>query len=91
MSLFEAFAIFCGIGIHNAQMYDSACKMMAKQKARMPLKSGNPDAKLQSMCLSPKVALDCLSYHATASDPDTDALTKAPVPSSQVFNLDRWV
>ena len=38
-----------------------------------------------------KVALDCLSYHATASDPDTDALTKAPVPSSQVFNLDRWV
>ena len=27
MSLFEAFAIFCGIGIHNAQMYDSACKV----------------------------------------------------------------
>ena len=38
-----------------------------------------------------QVALDCLSYHATASDPDTDALTKAPVPSSQVFNLDRCV
>ena len=36
------------------------------------------------------MALDCLSYHATASDPDTDALTKAPVPSSQVFNLDRF-
>ena len=45
MSLFEAFAIFCGIGIHNAQMYDSACKMMAKQKVVIylyPL-SGNPD------------------------------------------------
>ena len=42
------------------------------------------------MMAKQKVALDCLSYHATASDPDTDALTKAPVPSSQVFNLDRW-
>ena len=45
MSLFEAFAIFCGIGIHNAQMYDSACKMMVKQKVVIclyPL-SDNPD------------------------------------------------
>jgi cGMP-specific 3',5'-cyclic phosphodiesterase len=44
--LFEAFAIFCGIGIHNTKMYEGACKLMAKQK----------------------VALDCLSYHAAASD-----------------------
>ena len=47
MSLFEAFAIFCGIGIHNAQMYDSACKMMAKQKVRLLLKSGNPDVRIR--------------------------------------------
>jgi len=46
IELFEAFAIFCGIGIHNTKMYEGACKLMAKQK----------------------VALDCLSYHASASD-----------------------
>nr|CAI5870150.1 unnamed protein product [Callosobruchus analis] len=33
VSLFEAFAIFCGLGIHNTQMYENACKLMAKQKA----------------------------------------------------------
>lgn len=32
MSIFEAFAIFCGLGIHNTQMYENACKLMAKQK-----------------------------------------------------------
>ena len=40
MSLFEAFAIFCGIGIHNAKMYDSACKMMAKQKVKQYIFQG---------------------------------------------------
>lgn len=32
VSIFEAFAIFCGLGIHNTQMYENACKLMAKQK-----------------------------------------------------------
>ncbi|KAH9644654.1 hypothetical protein HF086_011823, partial [Spodoptera exigua] len=32
ISIFEAFAIFCGLGIHNTQMYENACKLMAKQK-----------------------------------------------------------
>ena len=31
VSITEAFAIFCGIGIHNTKTYESACKMMAKQ------------------------------------------------------------
>lgn len=26
VSIFEAFAIFCGLGIHNTQMYENACK-----------------------------------------------------------------
>ncbi len=68
ISLFEAFAIFCGIGIHNTKMYENAIKMMAKQK----------------------VALDCLSYHATAADDDTDTLLKAVVPSAQNYNLYRY-
>lgn len=65
VSIFEAFAIFCGLGIHNTQMYESACKLMAKQK----------------------VALECLSYHATASNDDTLKLTSEPIPSAESYNL----
>jgi cGMP-specific 3',5'-cyclic phosphodiesterase len=65
VSLFKAFAIFCGLGIHNTQMYENACKLMAKQK----------------------VALECLSYHATASNDATDKLIKEEVPSAENYNL----
>ncbi|CAG9817476.1 unnamed protein product [Phaedon cochleariae] len=65
VSLFEAFAIFCGLGIHNTQMYENACKLMAKQK----------------------VALECLSYHATASNDATEKLLKEPIPSANIYNL----
>ena len=49
------------------QMYEGACKLMAKQK----------------------VALDCLSYHAAATDKDTDALVKVEVPEAQSVKLYR--
>ncbi|XP_049880537.1 cGMP-specific 3',5'-cyclic phosphodiesterase-like isoform X2 [Pectinophora gossypiella] len=65
ISIFEAFAIFCGLGIHNTQMYENACKLMAKQK----------------------VALECLSYHATASAEDTYKLSNDDIPSAETFNL----
>lgn len=65
VSLFEAFAIFCGLGIHNTQMYENACKLMAKQK----------------------VALECLSYHATASHDATEKLLQESIPSAETFNL----
>lgn len=65
VSLFEAFAIFCGLGIHNTQMYENACKLMAKQK----------------------VALECLSYHATASNDVTEKLQQERIPDAQVYNL----
>ncbi|KAM3960650.1 cGMP-specific 3',5'-cyclic phosphodiesterase [Aphomia sociella] len=65
VSIFEAFAIFCGLGIHNTQMYENACKLMAKQK----------------------VALECLSYHATASAEDTNKLSQDVIPSSETYNL----
>ena len=67
IALFEAFAIFCGIGIHNTKMYEGALKMMAKQK----------------------VALDCLSYHASASVEDTEDLAKASIPDAEKFSLYR--
>lgn len=69
IALFEAFAIFCGIGIHNTKMYEGAIKLMAKQK----------------------VALDCLSYHASASQADTDTLAKADIPSAAKYSLHRYV
>lgn len=65
VSIFEAFAIFCGLGIHNTQMYENACKLMAKQK----------------------VALECLSYHATASSDDTFRLSQDAIPSAEKYNL----
>lgn len=65
VSIFEAFAIFCGLGIHNTQMYESACKLMAKQK----------------------VALECLSYHATANNDDALRLVSDVIPSAQTYNL----
>uniref|UniRef100_A0A146L047 Phosphodiesterase n=1 Tax=Lygus hesperus TaxID=30085 RepID=A0A146L047_LYGHE len=65
VSIFEAFAIFCGLGIHNTQMYENACKLMAKQK----------------------VALECLSYHATASADEATKLYKDEIPSAEAYNL----
>ncbi|XP_063239936.1 cGMP-specific 3',5'-cyclic phosphodiesterase [Bacillus rossius redtenbacheri] len=65
VSIFEAFAIFCGLGIHNTQMYENACKLMAKQK----------------------VALECLSYHATAAAEDTTRLYNDVIPSAEKYNL----
>ncbi|XP_036234287.2 cGMP-specific 3',5'-cyclic phosphodiesterase [Bactrocera oleae] len=65
VSIFEAFAIFCGLGIHNTQMYENACKLMAKQK----------------------VALECLSYHATASAEQTQKLVNDKIESAEKYDL----
>ncbi|XP_054730274.1 cGMP-specific 3',5'-cyclic phosphodiesterase [Anastrepha obliqua] len=65
VSIFEAFAIFCGLGIHNTQMYENACKLMAKQK----------------------VALECLSYHATASADQTNKLVSDKIGSAETYDL----
>ncbi|CAH1730741.1 unnamed protein product [Chironomus riparius] len=62
ISIFEAFAIFCGLGIHNTTI---ACKLMAKQK----------------------VALECLSYHATAPPDQTMKLASEPVKSAEDYKL----
>jgi len=34
-AMFEGFAIFCGLGIHNTQMYEKASLMLARQKLNM--------------------------------------------------------
>ncbi|KAK4296300.1 hypothetical protein Pmani_031195 [Petrolisthes manimaculis] len=65
INTFEAFAIFCGLGIQNTQVYEKACRLMARQQ----------------------VALECLSYHATASQDQTDRLRTAEIPSAADFDL----
>ncbi len=53
------------VGIHNTQMYENACKLMAKQK----------------------VALECLSYHATASQQQTIKLVQDTIQSAEDYCL----
>lgn len=36
-----------------------------------------------------KVALECLSYHATASSDDTFKLSQDAIPSAETYNLYR--
>ncbi|WAR21559.1 PDE6-like protein, partial [Mya arenaria] len=64
-NIIEAFSIFTGLGIHNCQMYENACRLMAKQT----------------------VALEVLSFHATAGQEETERLAKTDIPSGQELNL----
>jgi len=64
-NLFEAFAIFCGMAIHNTYIFEECVKANARRK----------------------IALDVLSYHATASDLEAVTLVREIVPSSKTFHL----
>ncbi|KAM9836649.1 cGMP-specific 3',5'-cyclic phosphodiesterase [Aulostomus maculatus] len=61
----EAFAIFCGLGIQNTQMYETVERAMAKQE----------------------VTLEVLSYHASATEEESQELQVATVPSAQSLHL----
>ncbi|BFY98626.1 hypothetical protein BsWGS_01666 [Bradybaena similaris] len=63
--LIEAFSIFTGLGIHNCQMYENACQLMAKQS----------------------VALEVLSFHATASKEETERIMMEKVPTAEEYRL----
>ncbi|EDO31088.1 predicted protein, partial [Nematostella vectensis] len=43
-SIFEAFAIFCGLGINNTKLYEEACKLLTKQKVAMEVLSYHASA-----------------------------------------------
>ena len=43
------------------------------------------------MMAKQKVALDCLSYHASANVDDTEDLAKAAIPTADKFSLYRYV
>ncbi|XP_050695412.1 dual 3',5'-cyclic-AMP and -GMP phosphodiesterase 11A-like isoform X2 [Eriocheir sinensis] len=63
--LFEAFTIFCGLGINNTLMYNELEKAMARQK----------------------VAIEVLSYHATASADEVLSLQREVIPEASKWNL----
>ncbi|XP_071828467.1 cGMP-specific 3',5'-cyclic phosphodiesterase-like isoform X3 [Apostichopus japonicus] len=67
-NLFEAFAIFCGLGIHNTQMYENAIRLMAKQQ----------------------VALEVLSYHATAQKEEVEKMKGKPIATAEAFKLNSF-
>ena len=57
--MFEAFAIFCWIGIHNTKIYEGACKLMAKQKVALDCLSyhaaaGDDDTEVLAKATVPK-------------------------------------
>lgn len=45
--LFEAFSIFCGLGIHNTLMYEKVLKVMAKQRVTFEVLSYHATAPLE--------------------------------------------
>ncbi|EDV22768.1 uncharacterized protein TRIADDRAFT_28362 [Trichoplax adhaerens] len=64
-NLFEAFAIFCGLGIYNCLMFTHVTQLLAKQN----------------------VALEVLSYHASASPTKAKALAIVEIPPAMELNL----
>ena len=42
------------------------------------------------MMAKQKVALDCLSYHASAAIDDTEELAKAAIPTANTYSLHRY-
>lgn len=49
ISTFEAFSIFCGLGIHNTQMYENAIKLMAKQRVALEVLSYHASSSIDEM------------------------------------------
>ncbi|CAG9564788.1 unnamed protein product [Danaus chrysippus] len=70
----EAFAIFCGMGIHNTHMYEKAITAMAKQSVTLD-------------CFRSNASIFVLSYHASASLDDAQRLRSLRIPSSIHYNL----
>ncbi|CAD5116850.1 DgyrCDS5694 [Dimorphilus gyrociliatus] len=48
-NLMEAFAIFCGMGIHNTHMYEKACKASARQRVALEVLSYHAQAPLEDV------------------------------------------
>ncbi|XP_077993000.1 dual 3',5'-cyclic-AMP and -GMP phosphodiesterase 11A-like [Glandiceps talaboti] len=76
--LFEAFTIFCGLGINNTIMYNEMCKAVAKQKVALEVVSYHASStqydveKLQESVIpeSNLLQIDSLEFDDFSLDPD---------------------
>ncbi|KAI4805848.1 hypothetical protein KUCAC02_010443, partial [Chaenocephalus aceratus] len=76
--LFEAFVIFCGLGINNTIMYDQVKKSWAKQSVALDY------AGIQHYS-----AFTVLSYHATCSKTEVDKFKAANIPLVCELGIDK--
>ncbi|KAJ4933356.1 hypothetical protein JOQ06_030188 [Pogonophryne albipinna] len=76
--LFEAFVIFCGLGINNTIMYDQVKKSWAKQSVALDY------AGIQHYS-----AFTVLSYHATCSKTEVDKFKEANIPLVCELGIDK--
>ena len=49
LCLFQAFAIFCGLGIHNTMIYDQMAKAKAKQQVAIEVSNTAIDQSSEEM------------------------------------------
>ncbi|XP_077546294.1 dual 3',5'-cyclic-AMP and -GMP phosphodiesterase 11-like [Haemaphysalis longicornis] len=81
--LLEAFAIFCGLGIQNTQMYEKVVKAMAKQRVTLEVLSYHASAPLEealklSECMLPSMqSLRLQDYKFNDFSLDDDGMLKA--------------
>ncbi|XP_064632499.1 dual 3',5'-cyclic-AMP and -GMP phosphodiesterase 11-like isoform X2 [Lineus longissimus] len=61
-NLFEAFAIFCGLGINNTQMYEKAVKAMAKQRVALECLSYHAIAPVEEAVRFKKLPIPSASF-----------------------------
>ena len=49
MLILQAFAIFCGMGIHNTQMYENTVRAMARQSVALEVLSYHASAPMEEV------------------------------------------
>ncbi|GFR65885.1 phosphodiesterase [Elysia marginata] len=92
-NLFEAFAIFCGMGINNTQMYETAVRAVAKQRVALEVMSYHAIApeedavKLKKVKIPSAQHYNLLDYKFCDFHLDDDNTLKATIRMFMDLNL----
>ena len=81
---FQAFAIFCGIGIHNTNMYEQTSKLLAKQMVAMEVRSIVSIFKNKSLVFRKKNEMSTKTPHD--KNPTDKTPTDNPPPPTKTPN-----
>lgn len=82
-NIFEAFAIFCGIGIHNTHMYETAMNAIARQRVSLEMLSYHATAsvkealQLKKKSVASAAELNLLDFHFDSFTLDDDQTLRA--------------